>query len=65
MITVNGKQTDNLVGRTIRALLGELSLETTRVVVERNGQIVARDAYETTLLVDQDEIEVISFVGGG
>ncbi|MGX7042664.1 sulfur carrier protein ThiS [Leuconostoc holzapfelii] len=65
MITVNGKQTDNLVGRTIRALLGELSLEDTRVVVERNGQIVARDAYETTLLVDQDEIEVISFVGGG
>lgn len=65
MITVNGKQRDNLAGRSIRALLGELSLETTRVVVECNGHIVARDAYDTTPLVDQDEIEVISFVGGG
>ncbi|ADG40344.1 sulfur carrier protein ThiS [Leuconostoc kimchii] len=66
MITVNGK-TDTLahVGQSISELLNLLEVQTARVVVERNGAIVTREVYDSLLLEDQDDIEVISFVGGG
>ena len=36
-----------------------------RIAVERNGAIVPRSAYETTMLSDADTLEIVHFVGGG
>ena len=36
-----------------------------RVAVERNVAVVKRAAYETTVISDGDEIEIVNFVGGG
>ena len=33
--------------------------------VEKNGQIVPKSAYESTVIKDGDSLEVVSFVGGG
>ncbi|WP_294975335.1 sulfur carrier protein ThiS [uncultured Leuconostoc sp.] len=66
MITVNGKiDTAAHAGQSISELLKRLEMQTARVVVERNGAIVTRETYDSLLLEDQDDIEVISFVGGG
>lgn len=65
MITVNGVEQTAFVGKNVTDLLTHLVVDSEHVVVERNGVIVKREAYETITLEDQDEIEVISFVGGG
>jgi len=33
--------------------------------VELNRNIVSRDAYSTTMLVEGDKLEIVHFVGGG
>ena len=38
---------------------------TNRIAVEKNGQIVPKSAYESTVIKDGDSLEVVSFVGGG
>ena len=35
------------------------------VAVERNGQIVPRAEFGAAVLTDSDELEIVSFVGGG
>lgn len=35
------------------------------VAVERNGQIVPRTEFGAAVLTDGDELEIVSFVGGG
>ena len=35
------------------------------IAVERNGEIVSKAAYGTTMLQNEDVLEVVSFVGGG
>jgi thiamine biosynthesis protein ThiS len=50
---------------TVAGLLAALGLETRKVAVERNEEIVPRSAYETTLLAAGDAIEIVHFIGGG
>lgn len=35
------------------------------LAVELNGTVVAKEAYDRTLVWDGDTLEVVSFVGGG
>lgn len=63
-MTVNGK----IVGqeeRNLKQLLQTLGYDLARIAVERNGQIVPRAEYAETVLDMEDEMEVVSFVGGG
>jgi len=50
---------------TITDLLVRLEIDPRRVAVERNIVVVKRAAYDTTPIVDGDEIEIVNFVGGG
>jgi sulfur carrier protein len=67
-ITVNGK-TAELPGnpdRTIESLLEELDVsQRLYVTVERNGEILAREAFPATPVKDGDAIEFLYFMGGG
>jgi len=42
-----------------------LSLEPRRVAVERNKQLIPRSQHDQTLLADQDQLEIVTLVGGG
>ena len=64
-ITLNGKDTDVADGLTVQALLDELKAPATSVAVERNAQVVPRTAYAHLGLEEGDQIEVVTFVGGG
>ncbi len=64
-ITLNGKP--HTLERPINILeLSEiLLLEPTQVAIERNREIVPRSLYGKTILSTGDEIEIVTFIGGG
>ncbi len=65
MISINGKNVENIAGKTVLEYLNESGYDIKRVAVERNGDILPKSRYESTVLQDGDSIEVVSFVGGG
>ena len=64
-IQLNGERRDlsNLV--SVRVLLDELGLDRERVAVEVNRRILKRSEFEAVTIEDGDEVEVVTFVGGG
>ena len=64
MVTVNG-QAQDAAGKTLAELLAFAGYETGRIAVERNGDIVPKAQYASTVLEDGDALEVVRFVGGG
>ena len=50
---------------TVAALLATLGLETRKVAVERNAEIVPRSGYADTWLQSGDALEIVHFIGGG
>lgn len=64
MVKINGKDLD-MAGRTISEYLSGTEYNMKRIAVERNGVIVRKASYDSTVLEDGDVIEVVSFVGGG
>jgi len=64
-ISVNGEeQRFDGVG-DVAALVAKLGLDTRKVAVERNLEIVPRSAYADTPIADGDRIEIVTFIGGG
>ncbi len=50
---------------TIHALLDTLGIEAGRVAVEVNRRILTRSEFTVVTVEDGDEVEVVTFVGGG
>jgi sulfur carrier protein len=46
-------------------LLRELGLDSGRVAIERNLQILPRSQWMATNVADGDRYEIVQFVGGG
>ncbi|HEU0051613.1 MAG TPA: sulfur carrier protein ThiS [Longimicrobium sp.] len=64
-IRVNGDAREVPAGLTVTGLLEHLGLDPRLVVVERNGDILRRDALAGTPVEPGDEYELVHFVGGG
>jgi thiamine biosynthesis protein ThiS len=64
-IRLNGEPHELAGPVSISALLATLDIDPRRVAVEHNLIVVRRDAYESTVVADGDDIEVVNFVGGG
>jgi thiamine biosynthesis protein ThiS len=64
-VRVNGAEREVGEGLTLAALLADLGLPAGRVAIERNREIVRRDAYASTRLADGDVLEIVQIVGGG
>lgn len=62
---VNGKETELKRCMTLAEFLAAHNYRAELVAVERNGQIVPRAEFGTAMLTDGDELEIVSFVGGG
>lgn len=63
-VTLNGKRYDTSASN-MEALLTELGQRDKRLVAELGGEIVPRNRWQETALVDGQRIELIQFVGGG
>jgi thiazole synthase len=64
-ISVNGQHRRVRDGMTVAELALELGLEPTKVAVERNLEIVPRSTLAEVKIVDGDDYEIVTFVGGG
>jgi sulfur carrier protein len=64
-LTVNGKSVSVPTGSTVHDFLASKKMTDAMAIVERNGEIVPRDAYGTTVLEEGDRLEVVHAVGGG
>ncbi len=64
-IVVNGEPRTVAEDTTIAGLLEALELRHEMIVVERNRDIVPREAYPDTTLDEGDTLELVHFVGGG
>lgn len=63
MIILNGESRPVDPGSTLRSLVEQLGFSCDKVAIERNRRLV-RGEYES-VLTDGDEIEIVTFVGGG
>jgi sulfur carrier protein len=64
-IRLNGEPFEIAGPVTIGALLAELKIDSRIVAVEHNVVVVKRHQYDSTMVRDGDEIEIVRFVGGG
>jgi thiazole synthase/sulfur carrier protein len=64
-LRVNGEAMDIEAGQTLAGLITQLGLDTRKVAVERNREIVPRSTYGAVVLTARDEIEIVHFIGGG
>jgi len=65
-IQVNGKQQVVAEGiHTVEELLESLGVKAKGIAVEINGEILSLDQLNSVLLRENDQVEVIQFVGGG
>ncbi|MDR1774400.1 MAG: sulfur carrier protein ThiS [Clostridioides sp.] len=62
---VNGKEVEFKEKMSILNLLDNYNLDKNKVVVEVNFQILEPEVFEEYIVNKEDEIEIISFVGGG
>ena len=64
-IVVNGEAREFPEGLLLSDLINLLELPVQRIAVELNREVVRRAEWNTTLLNDEDRIEIVHFVGGG
>ena len=64
-LSLNGESKTYPAPLSVAQLLGRLELDTRKVAVERNEEIVPRSTYAQTGLRDGDRLEIVHFIGGG
>ena len=64
-LTINGEPQTLPSPMTVHALLEHLGVDNRQVAVERNREIVPKTEYPQTALRDGDDLEIVTFVGGG
>ena len=64
-IIVNGLEREYRPGQSLRNLITSMNLDPAVVVAELNRDIVPGADFDSTILRDGDNLELLSFVGGG
>ena len=64
-LTINGESRAFAGVADVAGLVAALGLDTRKVAVERNLEIVPRSAYQKTPIAEGDRIEIVHFIGGG
>ncbi|MEO8681856.1 MAG: sulfur carrier protein ThiS [Vicinamibacterales bacterium] len=64
-IKLNGDSHEIPQPMTVAALLERLDIDARRVAVELNLNVIKKAAYQSAVVGDGDEVEIVNFVGGG
>lgn len=64
-IKLNGDPHELQQPLSVSALLAQLEIDARRVAVELNLAVVKKAAYDSSVIKDGDEVEIVNFVGGG
>jgi thiamine biosynthesis protein ThiS len=63
-VKVNGEPRDLPDGETVRALIERHGLTPDKVAIELNRRLLRAERYDAPLK-EGDEVEIVTFVGGG
>ncbi|MDP6579035.1 MAG: sulfur carrier protein ThiS [Vicinamibacterales bacterium] len=64
-ITLNGDPFELNAPMNVTQLLQQLDIDHRRVAVEHNLTVLKRTAFDSTVINEGDQIEIVNFVGGG
>ena len=64
-LTVNGEAHEHNGNGSVDSLLEELGANPAHTALMINGSVVPSETWTTTTLAENDEIEMLVFVGGG
>jgi thiamine biosynthesis protein ThiS len=64
-VSVNGEAVQVAAGSSLGDLLRTLELDRARVAVEHNRRVVPRAEHAGLMLNHGDQLEIVTFVGGG
>jgi thiamine biosynthesis protein ThiS len=64
-ITLNGDRYEVAGPLSVTQLLARLEIDPRRVAVEHNLIVLKRTAFDTAVVNEGDQIEIVNFVGGG
>jgi thiamine biosynthesis protein ThiS len=64
-IYVNGESREVAGTPSLAELIKQLDLPAARIAVELNREVVRRSDWGSTMLRDEDRVEIVHFVGGG
>jgi len=64
-IQLNGKPYSLSEGVNIDSLLEELSIPKGKVAIELNKKVLHKENYTKTVLKNNDQVEIVTFIGGG
>jgi sulfur carrier protein len=64
-VTLNGERRELAGPVSVASLLAQVGLDSRKVAVERNEEIVPRSRYDATWLASGDALEIVHFIGGG
>ena len=65
LVKINGLDKSIPQSISILELLDFYKINKDRVVIELNKKIIGKDRYSSTTLKERDEVEIVTFVGGG
>lgn len=63
-VKVNGEARDLPEGTTVSGLIEQFKLTPDKVAIELNRRLIRSEKYDTPLKAG-DEVEIVTFVGGG
>jgi len=63
-VYINGELRE-VKASSLAGLIAELDLPVARIAIELNREVVRRSDWDSTMLQDDDRIEIVHFVGGG
>ena len=64
MVRINGQDCEK-TGISVSDYLEQENYNVNHIVVEYNLTIIPKEQYDRTILKDGDEVEIVSFMGGG
>jgi thiamine biosynthesis protein ThiS len=64
-VYINGESRELAETPSLAELITQLELPVARIAVELNREVVRRSDWSSTMLRDDDRIEIVHFVGGG
>ena len=64
-VFVNGDEKNFGSDISLSDLIKQLDLPVARIAIELNREVVRRSDWDSTMLKDEDRIEIVHFVGGG
>jgi len=64
-IQLNGDTYEINNGTNLNQLLIKLKIQKNKVAIEINGVIVEKKKYPNLILIKNDKVEIVHFIGGG